>query len=102
MGNAIAQRPVQSRKKDRSFRPCAKAPSRRLSAIEEYHLFRIDNLIKRLLVNPSSLKRGLLQRRLLIKRLVRNLRRFVVTDHRAEGSYEHQRLLHKLGDAFFV
>src|SRR5260370_14944732 len=65
-------------------------------------LFRVDDLVKALLVDIAGLERGLLQGQPLVIGLVRDRRGFVVADHRAQRGHQHQRAVNHLVDALAV
>src|SRR6266480_2206987 len=66
--------------------------------IRFHHLFWIDDAIKFSLSDKSQLQGGSLECEVIIHRVMRDLRCFVVTDHRRERGYQHQGAVHILFD----
>src|SRR5882757_7707399 len=54
------------------------------------HLCGIDDAVELLLGNEAELQRRCLEREIVVHRVMRDLRRLVVTDHRRQRGNEHQ------------
>src|SRR6516164_10552176 len=66
------------------------------------HLLRIDNAIELSFCDKTYLEGSSLERQVVIIRVVGDLRRLVVADHRRKRRNQHERLLNVLIDLFRV
>ncbi len=66
------------------------------------HLRRVDHAVEFRLTDEAEGEGRLLQRQILLHRVVGDLRRLVVADDRRERRYQHQRALDVFGDLLAV
>src|ERR1700733_4899477 len=66
----------------------------RLRNVGVDHLRRIDDAVELFLCDKPQLERGLLEREVVVQRVVRNLRGLVIANDRRERGYQHQRAVH--------